>query len=99
VCEQETFGEIDQLAYWAPAEAVRVEVDFLVRRGKELTAIEVKSSARLRNEDLLGLEAITPLPGLKRRILVYGGRERLRRDGVDVLPFGEFARELGERKL
>jgi predicted AAA+ superfamily ATPase len=99
VCEQETFGEIDQLAYWAPAEAVRVEVDFVVRRGKELTAIEVKSSARLRSEDLLGLEAVASLPGLKRRILVYGGRERLRREGVDVLPFAEFARELADRKL
>lgn len=99
VCEQETFGEIDQLAYWAPAEAVRVEVDFVVRRGKELTAIEVKSSERLRSEDLLGLEAIASLPGLGRRILVYGGRERLRRGGVDVLPFAEFARELGDRKV
>jgi hypothetical protein len=25
--------------------------------------------------------------------------ERLRRDGVDVLPFGEFAREVGERRV
>lgn len=99
LCEQETFGEIEQLAYWSPAESVRVEVDFIVRRGKELTAIEVKSSPRLRNEELRGLEAVSALPGLRRRILVYGGRERLRREGIEVLPFSEFARELGERRL
>jgi predicted AAA+ superfamily ATPase len=97
VCQQETFGGIDQLAYWSPAEAQRTEVDFVVRRGKEITAIEVKAATRLRNEDLRGLEAISALPGLERRVLVYLGRERLQREGIEVLPFAEFAATLGSR--
>ncbi|MFW6012112.1 MAG: DUF4143 domain-containing protein [bacterium] len=32
----------DELAYWAPAGST-VEVDFLLRRGPELCALEVKS--------------------------------------------------------
>ncbi|HET6923396.1 MAG TPA: hypothetical protein VFI16_09630 [Anaeromyxobacteraceae bacterium] len=44
-------------------------------------------------------EAIRELPAVRRRLLVYLGRERLRRDGIDVLPFGEFARELAERRI
>jgi hypothetical protein len=33
----------------------------------------------------------------KRRVLVYLGRERLQRDGIEVLPFEEFAATLGSR--
>jgi len=93
--QQDTFGGIDEVAYWAPAEAVRTEVDFVVRRGKALAAVEVRAATRLRGEDLRGLSAIAGLRGLERRILVYLGRERLRRDGVEVLPFADFAAELG----
>jgi hypothetical protein len=34
---------------------------------------------------------------LDRRVLVYLGRERLLRDGIEVLPFAEFAATLGAR--
>ncbi len=99
VCQQDTFGEIDAVAYWSPAEATATEVDFVVRRGREVLAIEVKAAARLRPDHVRGLEAIRGLPAVQRRLLVYLGRERLRRDGIDVLPFGEFARELAERRI
>jgi predicted AAA+ superfamily ATPase len=92
--QQDTFGEIDELAYWAPAESPRTEVDFVVRRGSEITAIEVKATGRLRGDDLRGLQAIGGLRGLGRRLLVYLGREKLQREGIEVLPFGTFAEEL-----
>ncbi|MFW6012115.1 MAG: ATP-binding protein [bacterium] len=76
----------DELAYWAPAGST-VEVDFLLRRGPELCALEVKSSRRLHPRHLAGLRAIEPLDGLRRRILLYRG-ERAQRteDGIDVWP-------------
>jgi predicted AAA+ superfamily ATPase len=41
----------DELYYWAPTEG-GTEVDFLIRRGKEFTAIEVKAGASLSSQDL-----------------------------------------------
>jgi hypothetical protein len=33
----------DEASYWAPAQARQTEVDFLLRRGREFLAIEVKA--------------------------------------------------------
>lgn len=77
----------DELAYWALAESSGVEVDFLLRRGQDLCALEVKSARRLHTRHLAGLRAITPLPELRRRVLVYRGDRPLRtEDGIDVWP-------------
>lgn len=77
----------DELAYWASSESRGVEVDFLLRRGQELCALEVKSARRFHRRHLSGLRAIAPLPDLTRRILVYRGDRRLRtEEGIDVWP-------------
>ena len=79
-------GELfDELHYWAPHPANRTEVDFLLRRGSELAAIEVKSQPRYHTGTLPGLRAIGELPGMARRVLVYGGKRSFRTgDGIDV---------------
>lgn len=85
----------DDLAYWAPAESRATEVDFLLRRGRERIAIEVKASRRWKPELLRGLRAIDGLAGLRRRIAVYLGSERLRPEkGIEVLPLGAFLAEV-----
>lgn len=85
----------DDVYYWSPAEAQRTEVDFLVVRGAEKWAVEVKASARLRDDFFWGLRAIRGLKGLKRRVLVYlGDRALTLDDGIEVLPFEKFARGL-----
>jgi predicted AAA+ superfamily ATPase len=90
----------DEWFYWAPADAVATEVDFLLRRGRELVAIEVKSSKRVGNEQLKGLRAVGELRGLVRRLVVYLGAERARTDdGIELLPFADFARELAKDEL
>jgi predicted AAA+ superfamily ATPase len=77
----------EDIAYWAPAEAQATEVDFLLRRGREFLAIGVKTRTRVSADDLAGLKAISSLPGLRRRILLYLGARRLRTDdGIDVWP-------------
>ena len=79
-------GLFDEMSYWAPADAVRTEVDFLLRKGDRFTAVEVKSSRRLSSEAFRGLRAIEGLKGLSRRILVAPVPEpRRTEDGIDVV--------------
>lgn len=96
----EDSGLFDQLRYWAPHPANRTEVDFLLRRGGELTAIEVKSQPRYHTGMLPGLRAIADLPGVVRRVLVYGGKRSFRTGaGIDVWSTGRLHQALAEKAL
>ena len=93
-------GLFDELHYWAPHPANRTEVDFLLRRGTELAAIEVKSRPRYHTGMLPGLRAIAELPGMARRILVYGGKRSFRTgDGIDVWSTDRLQQVLAENTL
>jgi predicted AAA+ superfamily ATPase len=99
-----TYGEVrnlwEDLCYWAPAEAAHTEVDFLLRRGQEFLAIEVKTGQRLSNEVFSGLRAISDLKRLVRRVLIYQGTRELKTsDGIDVLPVQSLLRCLEESTL
>ena len=88
----------EEIFYWAPAQARFTEVDFLLRRGHEFVAVEVKANRRFATGQLDGLRAIADLPGLVRRILVYGGDRRLQtEDGVARLASGSVRRGRGPR--
>lgn len=90
----------DEVFYWAPAQARQTEVDFLLKRGRSLLAIEVKAKSRYSTSMLTGLRAIEELPNLLRRILVYGGSRALRTtDGIDVWPVARFAEALAAGRL
>jgi predicted AAA+ superfamily ATPase len=81
----------DEVSYWAPAQARQTEVDFLLRRGREFLAIEVKAQSRFSTPQLAGLRAIGDLPRLARRVLVYLGDRQLKaEDGIEVWPFDRF---------
>lgn len=87
--------DIDEIAYWAPGEGGRTEVDFVLSRGDTRWAIEVKTSARLHESSFAGLRAIAPLPGLQRRILLHLGDEHGRtQDGIETLSFPRFCEAL-----
>jgi predicted AAA+ superfamily ATPase len=89
----------DGLCYWAPS-AGGAEVDFLVQRGDELLAIEVKAKRTLAARDFAGLKAIAELPGIRRRLLVFLGERPFRtEDGIDALPASGFAEELEADRL
>jgi predicted AAA+ superfamily ATPase len=93
LCAYRDYRELfDEIYYWGSGHAdSRVEVDFLIARGDELHAIEVKSSERLRPEHFRGLKAIQELKGLKQSILLYmGSREYRTEDGVQVVPVEKF---------
>jgi predicted AAA+ superfamily ATPase len=75
-------------------------VDFLLKRGHELLAFEVKSGQRFSTSMLSGLRAIENLPSLVRRILIYAGRHALKtHEGIEVWPLGDFLRALQTGRL
>lgn len=89
----------EALAYWAPTGSKRLEVDFVLRRGDELCALEVKASRRIHPGDLSGLRAIGELRGMRRRVLVHCGERPTRtEDGIDAWPVETFLEALeGDR--
>jgi predicted AAA+ superfamily ATPase len=96
----ETGPLFDEIAYWAPAETRSVEVDFLLQRGGEHLALEVKAGARFSPAWLAGLTAIGDLPRLVRRVLVYTGTRELRTsEGIEVWPLAKLLTALAEGTL
>lgn len=90
----------DEISYWAPLQARQTEVDFLLRRGREYLALEVKAQARFSSTQLSGLRAIADLPRLAGRVLVYLGERRLRTDdGIEVWPLQYLLARLAENRL
>jgi predicted AAA+ superfamily ATPase len=90
----------DDWHYWAPADAARTEVDFLLKKGKRWLAIEAKSSTSVSDDALRGLRAIHGLEGLVRRLVVHPGpRPLVTRDGIDIWPVSHFLRALDEDSL
>jgi hypothetical protein len=88
-------GICDDIAYWAPAEANETEVDFVLRRGRELLAVEAKASRRWKSQFSRGLRATGEMPEITRRIVVYLGDQTLRvDDGIEVHPLPRFLEEL-----
>lgn len=93
-------GLAEEISYWAPVGAKRLEVDFLLRRGEELCALEVKAAGRVHPGDLAGLRAIGELPGLRRRVLVHRGERPTRtEEGIDVWPVETFTEALAADRL
>ena len=81
----------DELSYWAPHQS-STEVDFLLRRGREFLAIEVKAAERYHTGLLKGLRALETLPNVVRRVLVYTGRWSFRSsEGIEIWPALRFA--------
>jgi predicted AAA+ superfamily ATPase len=82
----------DEWFYWSSGSGGEVEVDFILRRGDDLAAVEVKSSAgRPAAAELRGLRAAAALGRMRRRILVYrGDRALATEDGIEILPAERF---------
>jgi len=81
----------DAFFYWATAAQTR-EVDFLLKRGEDFAAIEVKSGGIFSEAWCKNLRALTDLKALRRRIVVYPeGPELQTEDGIEILPFSRFS--------
>jgi len=90
----------DDFFYWAPTQSSETEVDFLLAKGHEFVAVEVKSGVNFSENWCRGLRAVAELTGLRHRIVVYPDGPVLRtEDEIDVLPFREFAQRLAQGSL
>ncbi len=90
----------EEVAYWAPSASKGLEVDFLLSRGPDLCAVEVKAARRVHPGQLAGLRAIGELPGVRRRVLVHrGDRPTKTEDGIDVWPVETLLDALAEDRL
>ena len=90
----------DDWGYWAPGKGSSVEVDFVLRRGAHLLAVEVRSGHKVFEADLRGLRAIAHLSRVRRRIVVSrGDRREKTADGIEILPVAAFLRELERNTL
>ena len=86
--------------YWAAGKGSKVEVDFVLRRGRDLVAIEVRSGQKVFDADLRGLRAIAELPEVRRRVVVFRGeRKQKTADGIEMLPVGAFLSDLERSTL
>ncbi len=87
----------ESVYYWSSLEAKKTEVDFLLKKGEDLIAIEVKAKNQVSSQDYRGLKAIRGLPTVQRRIVVYLGRAvRKTEDGIEIWPFDFFCKNLGK---
>jgi predicted AAA+ superfamily ATPase len=74
------------------------EVDFIVELGREVFAIEVKSSRSVTTSDLRGLASFSDFYGRKHTaLIVYRGERTMRVEGVEVLPVAQALAVLGFR--
>ena|SRR2546422_907514 len=90
----------DEIFYWSPPHGAATEVDFLLRRGREFLAVEVKSSSRYSYALTGGLRAIADLPRLARRVLVFNGSRALTTpEGIEVWPVRHFLDALAANDL
>ncbi|MCY3842181.1 MAG: DUF4143 domain-containing protein [Acidobacteria bacterium] len=95
----ETQEHFEEIGYWSPHQT-RTEVDFLLRRGRERLAIEVKAASRYHTGLLAGLRALGARPDVARRLLVYTGPRSFRsEDGIDVWPAQRFASAVASGEL
>lgn len=87
----------DEFLYWGIAGQRQTEVDFLLKRGEDFVAIEVKSGNTFAEAWCKGLRALAGLKGLRRRMVVYPeGPELQTADGIEVFSFSRFSNLLAE---
>jgi predicted AAA+ superfamily ATPase len=92
-------GLFDEWGYWAAGKGSSAEVDFVLKQGRALVALEARCSRKIFEADLRGLRAVTDLAQVRRRLVVCLTERRQRMaDGVEILPVADFlaAVERGE---
>lgn len=89
-------GSDCQLFFWRTKSGV--EVDFILYGENTFYAIEVKNTMRINSKMLKGLISFQEDYPQAQTILLYRGKERLRRNGVLCLPCDTFLKSLSPQK-
>jgi uncharacterized protein len=85
-------SESRQLYFWRTRAGL--EVDFVVYGEKTFLALEVKNSRTVSSKDTKPLESFLEDYPQAKACLLYGGKERLKINGILCLPCDEFLRRL-----
>ena len=92
-----SYGENEhEITYWRTRWGV--EVDFVVYGPSGIWALEVKSSDRVKSEDLRGVNAFLDDYPEAKGILLYRGTARLKEGRIHCLPVENFLRGLTPQK-
>ena len=83
-----------ELTYWRSLS--QFEVDFVIN---DEIAIEVKASARVSSQDLRGIRALAEEITLRRSIVVSSEREPRKVDGIEIVNYDAFLRDLWAGKV
>ncbi|MCC6809254.1 MAG: ATP-binding protein [Deltaproteobacteria bacterium] len=84
---------LQALTYWRSLS--QLEVDFIVRRGDRLIAIEAKATKRASKKDFAGLRAFAEdFPKARKLCVCREDVARTTDDGVEVLPYRAFLQQL-----
>jgi len=90
----------DEFYHWGAPGPTSTEVDFLLRRGGDLVAVEAKSGNVFTEAWCRGLRALADLKGLRRRIVVFPEGPRLQtEDGIEAVPLALFSELLASDAL
>lgn len=81
-----------QLSYWRTSAGS--EIDFILYGKDMFWAIEVKNSSTVHPQDIRSLKTFGQDYPQAKKILVYRGKEKLKREGIFIEPCTEFLHEL-----
>lgn len=81
-----------KIYYWRTSN--NTEVDFVLYGNRGIAAFEIKRSRRVENSMLRGLKAFLKDYRAARGYFIYGGKRRMREGGIDIIPVGEFLKQL-----
>lgn len=71
------------------------EVDFIVERGRDIFAIEIKATRTIGSHDLRGIKSFTEYVGKAvKRMILYLGDHPQEIEGIEILPFSEGIRSI-----
>jgi predicted AAA+ superfamily ATPase len=80
-----------EIFYWATAHS---EIDFIIKRGNEIIAIEVKYSKRWKPDFSKSLHIFKESIKVKRCIGIYNGVDSFKKDGIEIYPIKYFLQEI-----
>lgn len=70
------------------------EVDFIAYGKRGLKAFEIKSKKNIFSNDLVGLKAFLKDYPITKGYVIYGGKTKMRKDGIEIWPIAEALKSL-----
>lgn len=106
-CYNEYFGNKRDLFYYALRSGG--DIDLIVQlqkrtpsQGDRVIAIEIKLGKRIRSEwldFLIHFDSVKKITSVQRKIIVYNGTSKETRNGIDIMPVGDFLSDLYAGKI